>query len=56
MNCKSKSFHTLNNPNTKSSSTLRKDKSPPKIANDKIVFIKTQFKGDIANFNGYGII
>ncbi len=30
-------------------------KSPPKISNDKLVFIKTQFKNDVANFSGYGI-
>ncbi len=31
-------------------------KSPQKITNDKIVFIKTQLKSDVANFSNYGKI
>lgn len=31
-----------------------KSRSPPKITSDKLVFIKTQMKNEVANFTNYG--
>jgi hypothetical protein len=31
-----------------------KSKSPAKISSDKLIFIKTQMKNEIANFTNYG--
>ena len=37
------------------SNIRNKSRSPPKITTDKLIFIKTQMKNDIANFTNYGI-
>ncbi len=33
-----------------------KSKSPSKLTSDKLIFIKTQMKNDVANFTNYGIL
>jgi hypothetical protein len=40
--------------NTKGRTKTISTKSPPKISSDKVVFIKTQLKNEVANFTGYG--
>ena len=40
--------------NNNNNNLLIKSKSPAKISSDKLIFIKTQMKNEIANFTNYG--